>query len=58
MITEGVYLRVTAALIPAFYFNKNDNIHSELRISYGDEFWALQDVLGKTAEYPIEIDDD
>ena len=56
VITEGGYLKVTAARIPAFDVNKDDNIASEIRISYGDEFWALHDVLGKSQEYAIELD--
>lgn len=56
VITEGGYLRVTVARIPAFDLEKDNNTNAEIRISYGDDFWALQGVLGKSAEYAIEVD--
>jgi hypothetical protein len=58
VITEGGYLRVTNARVPAFHLDKSvdDNIGSELRISYGDDFWALQDVLGTSRAFAIQVD--
>jgi len=56
VITEGGYLRVTAARVPAFDLDKEDNLSSELRISYGDSFWDLHDVLGKSADNAIEVE--
>jgi len=56
VITEGGYLRVTAARVPAFDLKREDNLSSELRISYGDSFWDLHDVLGTTPEFAIQPD--
>ena len=57
-LTDGGFLRVVHARVPAFDLNKtlDDNIHSELRINYGDEYWDLHDLLGNSAEYGIEVD--
>ena len=40
-ITDAGYMRVTSA-VPAFRFDKSveQNVRSELRYSYGDDFWA------------------
>jgi len=40
-----------------FKFNKNitDNIDSELRFDYGEEYWHLMERLGKSADFPIEL---
>lgn len=55
VLTEGGYLRVTARRVPAFVFDAEDNSASELRISYGDDFWALHDVLGTSREHAIVV---
>lgn len=47
-LTDGGWLRVLHARVPAFDLEKplEDNIQSELRISYSDEYWDLHDTLG------------
>jgi len=57
-LTPGGWIQVTQRRVPAFDLDKTleENIHSELRVSYGDDYWDLHDVLG-TQDYPIDVDD-
>ena len=47
------------ARVPPFDLAKtiDENASSELRVAYGDDFWALHDVLGTTREYPHVVAD-
>ena len=56
-ITDAGWLRVLHARIPRFDPRKSiaENAHAELRIEYGDEYWALFDELGKSAAYAIDV---
>ena len=57
-ITDAGWLRVSHFRVPAFNLEKSveDNIKSELRIDYQQEYWDLFDALGKTTEYAIHVD--
>jgi hypothetical protein len=56
-LTDAGWLRVLHTRVPSFDLAKalEENIHSELRIAYGDDYWDLHDVLG-TQDYPIDLD--
>jgi hypothetical protein len=57
-LTDAGWLRVIQARVPAFDVNKTieQNAASELRIEYGAPYWDLHELLGKSAEYAIEVD--
>ena len=57
-LTDGGYLRVVHARVPAFDLGKTleQNARSELRIDYGARYWALMDRLGTSAEHALEVD--
>ena len=46
------------ARVPAFDLGKTleENARSELRIEYGDRYWALMDQLGTSVEHALEVD--
>ena len=54
-VSEWGYMRATAT-IPPFDLTKTieENIGSELKDSYGDEFWQIHSRLG-TREVPLEV---
>lgn len=57
-LTPGGFAQVTQTRIPAFDLSKDlkGNRKSELRLSYGDEYWEIIELLGSTREYGIEVD--
>lgn len=57
-LTDGGYLRVVHARVPAFDLDKTleRNARSELRIDYGTRYWALMDQLGTSVEHALEAD--
>ena len=57
-LTDAGWLRVLHARVPPFDLGKTieQNAYSELRVAYGDEYWALHDVLD-TRACPLEVDD-
>ena len=57
-ITDGGWLRVLKGRVPAFRLDRTieENINSEFRIDYGQEYWDLQEVLGTDAKYAILLD--
>ena len=57
-ITDGGWLRVLQTRVPAFKLDSTleENIKSEFRIDYGEEYWDLQEVLGTDEEYAIRLD--
>ena len=57
-LTDGGYLRVVHARVPAFDLGKTleENARSELRIVYGARYWALMDQLGTSVEHALEVD--
>ena len=56
-LSDYGWLRVTRARIPAFDLDKTieQNLQSELRWEYGDDYWDFHESLG-THELPIECD--
>ena len=58
-LTDAGWLRVIQTRVPAFDMGKSidANVQSELRFSYGEHYWDLHDLLGRSAEYAIELDD-
>ena len=56
-ITDAGWLRVLHARVPRFDTSSSldANIHSELRVDYSSDYWALFDVLG-TECCPVEVD--
>jgi hypothetical protein len=58
VLTDAGWLRIVHSRVPAFDLEKSveENIYSELRVDYQDEYWDLMDALGNTAEYAIEVD--
>lgn len=57
-LTEGGYVKVTQRRVPAFDLGKplEANASSELRLEYGDEYWAMMDALGSDAAHALEVD--
>jgi hypothetical protein len=57
-LTPGGYIQVTQARVPAFDLAKDHegNAASELRFSYGDEYWDVMERLGASVEYALEVD--
>ena len=58
VLTDAGWLRVIQARVPPFDISKSihENISSELRIDYTDDYWQLHDSLGCDAEHAIEVD--
>lgn len=58
VLTDSGWLRIVQARVPAFDLSRSvaQNATSELRIDYGDEYWALQSELGRSATQAIEVD--
>jgi hypothetical protein len=56
-VSEWGYMRATA-IIPSFELTStlDDNIHSELKLDYGDAYWSMQPLVG-TREMPLEVDE-
>ena len=57
-LTDAGWLRITHARVPPFDLGRtlDQNIHSELRFDYGEHYWDLHDLLGRSAEYALELD--
>lgn len=57
-VTQAGWMRVTATRIPAFSLKRTleENIQSELRWNYGQDYWDLHEVLGTDASHAIEVD--
>ena len=57
VLSEHGYLKVTRSAMPAFNLNApiEDNVDSELRTDYGEDFWSLVERVG-TNEVPLECD--
>ena len=57
-VTEAGWMRVTRGRVPAFSVDKNleENINSELRWDYGDDYWDLHTLLGTDSTHAIEVD--
>ena len=57
-VTDAGWLRITQARVRAFDLNKtlDENIGSELRITYEEHYWDLHNRLGCTRNYAIECD--
>ena len=57
-LTDAGWLRVVHTRVPAFDLSVPLalNARSELRIDYGEGYWALHELLGKSAENGIECD--
>ena len=49
---------VVQSRVSAFDLNKtlDENIVSELRIEYGEHYWDLHDLLGRSTEYAVQVD--
>lgn len=59
-LTPGGWLKVIQREVPAFDIDANldANIRSEIRFSYGDDYWRIMERLGNTADLPLEVDSD
>jgi hypothetical protein len=57
-LTDAGWLRITQTHVPAFDLEKTleENAKSELRFSYGDEYWDIHDRLGRSTEYALQVD--
>ena len=57
-LTPGGWVQVVQRSVSPFDLNKgvDANIRAELRLSYGEEYWAVISRLGTRSEYAIEID--
>ena len=44
--------------MPRFDLEKplDENIYSELRYDYGDSYWDLHELLGRSAAHALEVD--
>ena len=56
-LSEYGWLRVTHARVPAFDLDRTleENVQSELRWDYTDDYWHYHELLG-TSHEPIEVD--
>ena len=57
-ITEGGYLRIVHARVPAFDLERTlqENARSELRIEYGSRYWKMMDALGTNVHNSIHVE--
>lgn len=57
-LTPGGWVKVIQREVLAFDLDAglDANIRSELRFSYGDDYWSIMERLGNTAELPLEVD--
>jgi hypothetical protein len=57
-LTDTGWLRITQARVPRFDLEKplDENIYSELRYDYGDSYWDLHELLGRSAAHALEVD--
>ena len=57
-ITEGGYLRIVHARVPAFDLERTlqENARSELRIEYGSLYWKMMDALGTNVHNSIHVE--
>lgn len=58
IISPGGYMRVVAASIPRFSFDRplRENLKAELKYSYGQEYWRAMALLGKTSDHAILVE--
>lgn len=56
-LTPGGWIRVAQASVPTFDLDKgvDDNIASELRYEYGDEYWAIMNRVGASSAHAIDL---
>lgn len=56
-LTDGGYVRVTQSRVPAFDIDKPlaENARAELRLDYGEDYWELQELIGTSSDYAIEL---
>ena len=57
-LTEAGWMRVLRGRVPAFSVDRSleENINSELRWDYGDDYWDLHTLLGTDTTHAIEVD--